>query len=84
MVSQTELINQMIQRPAQVTDNITSSGQAVEGDVEGIGLAWNGFERLNVQLSSRSVVVECVKPSLHITEILFGPLNLRANESVSR
>jgi hypothetical protein len=44
--------------------------------VEHMDLPWWAISRMNVNVDARNITVSLKNP-LHITEILFGPLNLR-------
>ena len=71
-----KLIGKMVQCPPQVNHNVTSRSESKEAEVEHMDLPWWAISRMNVNVDARNITVSLKNP-LHITEILFGPLNLR-------
>jgi len=71
-----ELVGEVVKRPNQVADDIACGAQGVEGDVESVDKARRVLQGLDLSLSPRHISVELIKRDFHISQILFGPLDL--------
>lgn len=74
--------SQVIEGPSEIIDYIPSGSQGIERYLELDLLASVRESGLDISLSSRHLAVKLMKPSFHLDEILFGPFNLCADESV--
>ena len=70
----------MVQSAPKIVYDITRCRKGAEGDMVDKDLARKDLFGLNLNLSARSVVVESCEASLHIAEVLLGPLNLGADK----
>ncbi len=73
-----KLVSEMVQCPSQVHDNVSSRCKNRETNVVNKELPWWALSGCHVHVDARNMTVES-KETLHVTEVLFGPLNLSPN-----
>jgi hypothetical protein len=70
----------MVQRPSKIMNNISSSRKGIKGDFIARELPWKSLSGLHIHIHARNVTVSTKNDEFHLSEILFGPLNLRPNQ----
>lgn len=75
-----KLESKMVKSPYQVADAISSSTQRIKGNLIGVDSPVRALERLNLSLGAMGISAELVEGGFHIDQVLFGPLDLGANQ----
>jgi hypothetical protein len=70
-----KLVSQMVQCSAQIDYHVPGSGKSQKTNMINKELPWWALSGCHVHVDARNITVLSKEP-LHITEILFGPLNL--------
>lgn len=73
-----QLVSEMIQSPREVVKHVSSGSKGVERNVIK-RLPWRSLYGVHIHIHARDIAVSSENEEFHLCEILFGPLNLRAN-----
>lgn len=76
-----KLISEVVKGSDQVTDDVSSRAQCIEGDMKYMDKARLMLEGLDLTLSARSITVKLIERRFHVSQILFGPLDLGVDQT---
>jgi hypothetical protein len=79
-----QLRYEMVKCAPEIVDNISRRRESVERHMVDKDLTRPYLFGLNLNLSTWAMSVKCRKARFHITEVLFGPLNLRPHQGEAR
>ena len=75
-VGHDELIGEVVEGSNEIADNISSGTQGIEGDMKGMDKARRVIAGLDLTLSATDITVKPVQGYFHVSQVLFGPLDL--------
>lgn len=78
-----ELISEVIKSANEVPDDISSGTQCIEGNMINVVGTRRMFEGLDLAFSARGIAVKHIERDFHISQVLFGPLDLGIDQSQS-
>jgi hypothetical protein len=73
-----KLVSQMVQCSSQVDHHVSCGGKSRKTNMISKELPWWALSGCHVHFDARNITILSKEP-LHVTEILFGPLNLCAH-----
>lgn len=78
-VSHDKLKREMVEGSDQVSDNVPSGAEDIEGNIVGVDAALLALKRLDLSIGSMGISQKLIKGDFHVDQVLFGPIDLGAN-----